>query len=76
MSPATSSAKFSTVIAAIAVGFAAVGAAAAEPAPDVKILAGGALAPGAMDPLMTSLKYFRADYERHVKEKRCPYRTA
>ena len=35
-----------------------------------------ALAPGAMDPLMTSLKYFRADYERHVKEKRCPYRTA
>lgn len=34
-----------------------------------------ALAPGAMDPLASSLKYFRADYERHIDEKRCPYRT-
>jgi hypothetical protein len=34
MSPATSSSKFSTIIAAIAFGFAAIGAAAADSAPD------------------------------------------
>jgi NADH-quinone oxidoreductase subunit F len=31
-------------------------------------------APGAMEPLQSALKYFRADFERHVKERRCPYR--
>jgi len=33
-----------------------------------------ALAPGAMMPLETALKYYRADFERHVTEKRCPWR--
>jgi NADH-quinone oxidoreductase subunit F len=31
-------------------------------------------APGAMEPLQSALKYFRDDFERHVKEGRCPYR--
>jgi NADH-quinone oxidoreductase subunit F len=31
-------------------------------------------APGAMEPLQSALKYFREDFERHVKEGRCPYR--
>lgn len=34
-----------------------------------------ALAPGAIDPLVSALKYFRADFEKHVHEKRCPYRA-
>ncbi|MGQ0722922.1 MAG: NADH-quinone oxidoreductase subunit NuoF [Candidatus Eiseniibacteriota bacterium] len=34
-----------------------------------------ALAPGAADPLASALKYFRGDFERHVREKRCPWRT-
>jgi NADH-quinone oxidoreductase subunit F len=33
-----------------------------------------ALAPGAAEPLQSALKYFREDFERHVKEKRCPWR--
>jgi NADH-quinone oxidoreductase subunit F len=33
-----------------------------------------ALAPGAIDPLASALKYFRADFERHITEKRCPWR--
>lgn len=33
-----------------------------------------ALAPGAVDPLKGALKYFRHDFERHIKEKRCPWR--
>jgi NADH-quinone oxidoreductase subunit F len=33
-----------------------------------------ALAPGAMEPLQSALKYFRDDFERHIKEKRCPWR--
>jgi NADH-quinone oxidoreductase subunit F len=33
-----------------------------------------ALAPGAMEPLASALKVFRADFERHVHEKRCPWR--
>lgn len=33
-----------------------------------------ALAPGAMDPLQSALKYFRADFERHIHEQRCPWR--
>jgi NADH-quinone oxidoreductase subunit F len=32
-----------------------------------------ALAPGAMEPLQSALKYFRDDFERHIKEQRCPY---
>ncbi len=32
-----------------------------------------ALAPGAMEPLASALKAFRADFERHVHEKRCPW---
>jgi len=33
-----------------------------------------ALAPGAMEPLQSALKYFRADFERHIEEKRCPWK--
>jgi NADH-quinone oxidoreductase subunit F len=32
-----------------------------------------ALAPGAMEPLQSGLKYFRADFERHIDERRCPW---
>lgn len=32
-----------------------------------------ALAPGAMEPLQSALKYFRKDFEQHIHEKRCPY---
>lgn len=33
-----------------------------------------ALAPGAVEPLQSGLKYFREDFERHIREQRCPYR--
>jgi NADH-quinone oxidoreductase subunit F len=33
-----------------------------------------AFAPGAMEPLQSALKYFAADFQRHVDEKRCPWR--
>jgi len=33
-----------------------------------------ALAPGAMEPLQSALKYFHDDFERHVREKGCPWR--
>jgi len=33
-----------------------------------------ALAPGAVEPLQSALKYFRDDFMRHVHEKRCPWR--
>ncbi len=33
-----------------------------------------ALAPGAVEPLQSALRYFREDFERHIKEKRCPWR--
>jgi len=33
-----------------------------------------ALAPGAAEPLQSALKYFREDFERHLREKRCPWR--
>jgi NADH-quinone oxidoreductase subunit F len=33
-----------------------------------------ALAPGAVEPLQSALKCFREDFERHIKEKRCPWR--
>jgi NADH-quinone oxidoreductase subunit F len=32
-----------------------------------------ALAPGAMEPLQSALKYFREDFERHISEKHCPW---
>ena len=32
------------------------------------------LAPGAMAPLGSALKYFRDDFERHIREKRCPWK--
>jgi NADH-quinone oxidoreductase subunit F len=34
------------------------------------------LAPGAMEPLQSSLKFFREDYERHVAEGRCSYQES
>ncbi|MGH9516408.1 MAG: NADH-quinone oxidoreductase subunit NuoF [Terriglobales bacterium] len=33
-----------------------------------------ALAPGAMEPLQSALKYFRKDFEQHIQEHRCPWR--
>jgi NADH-quinone oxidoreductase subunit F len=33
-----------------------------------------ALAPGAMFSVASALKHFREDFERHVREKRCPWR--
>jgi NADH-quinone oxidoreductase subunit F len=33
-----------------------------------------ALAPGAMEPLQSGLKYYKADFEQHIHEKRCPWR--
>ncbi|MDO6429066.1 NADH-quinone oxidoreductase subunit NuoF [Flavitalea sp. BT771] len=32
-----------------------------------------ALAPGAMEPLQSALKYFGEDFQRHIKNKKCPY---
>ncbi len=34
-----------------------------------------ALAPGAAEPLQSALKFFREDFERHIREQRCPWRT-
>jgi ferredoxin len=31
-----------------------------------------ALGQGAANPVLTTLKYFRGEYEAHIKEKRCP----
>jgi NADH-quinone oxidoreductase subunit F len=33
-----------------------------------------ALAPGAMEPLQSALKYFREDFDAHIREKKCPWR--
>jgi NADH-quinone oxidoreductase subunit F len=33
-----------------------------------------ALAPGAIAPLQTALKYFRADFEEHIRRRKCPWR--
>jgi NADH-quinone oxidoreductase subunit F len=33
-----------------------------------------AFAPGAVEPLQSGLKYFKEDFERHIHEKRCPWR--
>ncbi|MEM1189305.1 MAG: NADH-quinone oxidoreductase subunit NuoF [Pseudomonadota bacterium] len=32
-----------------------------------------ALAPGAMEPIQSAIKYFREDFEQHIREGRCPY---
>ncbi len=32
-----------------------------------------ALAPGAAEPIQSALKYFREDFETHIREKRCPW---
>jgi NADH-quinone oxidoreductase subunit F len=32
-----------------------------------------ALAPGAMEPLQSAIKYFREDFDNHIKNKKCPY---
>jgi NADH-quinone oxidoreductase subunit F len=32
-----------------------------------------ALAPGAMEPLQSALKYFRKDFEKHIQDKGCSY---
>jgi NADH-quinone oxidoreductase subunit F len=32
-----------------------------------------ALAPGAMEPLQSALKFFKEDFDRHISEGRCPY---
>jgi NADH-quinone oxidoreductase subunit F len=33
-----------------------------------------ALAPGAVEPLQSALKYFREDFELHIRRKRCPWK--
>ncbi len=33
-----------------------------------------AFAPGAAEPLQSALKYFRQDFEQHIRDKRCPWR--
>jgi len=33
-----------------------------------------ALAPGAMEPLQSGLKYFRDDFEKHITDKKCPWK--
>jgi len=33
-----------------------------------------ALAPGAVEPLQSGLKFYRADFEKHITENRCPWR--
>jgi NADH-quinone oxidoreductase subunit F len=33
-----------------------------------------ALAPGAAEPVQSALKYFRADFEQHINERRCQWR--
>jgi NADH-quinone oxidoreductase subunit F len=33
-----------------------------------------ALAPGAAEPLQSALKHYREDFERHIREKRCPWK--
>ncbi len=32
-----------------------------------------ALAPGAMEPLQSALKYFRSEFEQHIHDQKCPY---
>jgi NADH-quinone oxidoreductase subunit F len=35
-----------------------------------------AFAPGAVEPLQSALKYFREDFERHIREKKCPWKKS
>ena len=35
-----------------------------------------ALAPGAMEPLQSGLKYFHEDFIHHIKDKKCPWKQA
>ena len=35
-----------------------------------------ALAPGAMEPLQSALRYFREDFDQHIHQGRCPYHNA
>lgn len=35
-----------------------------------------ALAPGAMEPLQSAIRYFREDFEKHIKEHRCPWKKS
>ncbi len=35
-----------------------------------------ALAPGAMDPLASAMKYFQSDFDEHVVKRRCPWKGA
>lgn len=34
-----------------------------------------ALAPGAVEPLQSALKYFREDFDRHIRKKKCPWKN-
>jgi NADH-quinone oxidoreductase subunit F len=34
-----------------------------------------ALAPGAVEPLQSAIRYFREDFERHVRERKCPWKN-
>ncbi|MFZ0661466.1 MAG: NADH-quinone oxidoreductase subunit NuoF [Acidobacteriaceae bacterium] len=34
-----------------------------------------ALAPGAAEPVQSALKFFREDFERHIREQHCPWRS-
>ena len=34
-----------------------------------------ALAPGAMEPLQSALKFFKEDFERHIHEHKCPWKS-
>jgi NADH-quinone oxidoreductase subunit F len=34
-----------------------------------------ALAPGAVEPLQSGLKYFAEDFKRHIKDKKCPWKV-
>ncbi len=46
-------------------------------AQQAKLMAPGntfcALAPGAVEPLQSALKYFRDDFEAHIRQQRCPW---
>ena len=34
-----------------------------------------ALAPGAVEPLQSAIKYFGEDFEKHIREKKCPWKN-
>lgn len=33
-----------------------------------------ALAPGAIEPLTSAMKYFKADFDQHIRDQKCPYK--